>query len=107
MTVPSSWPELHDATLVRIALDWERGTADVELRLGGNDEGLWMLSAHGVRKLECPREQPWGPSVSVNQARTLRVPQGAGARLELEIQTGDTLVIDADEFTMERRPDSA
>lgn len=71
--------------------DWADGTASVRLQPSGPEV---VIEATGVSRLEVPRRQPWGPSVSVNEAilidRTVR----------LEMQSGDTLVIEADEIVM-------
>ncbi len=59
------------------------------------------MDLSGVRRVECVRECPWGPSTSINQAHA-PVPTRDGAlRLEIEIQSGDVLVVDADRFSIE------
>jgi hypothetical protein len=82
---------LHDATLLTITVDWAEGTASVRLH---PYSGMVTIEASGLSHLDIPRRHPWGPSVSVNEVtlvdRTLRV----------EMQSGDTLVIEADEVVM-------
>lgn len=89
---------LHDATLVSIAIKWDRRVdAEVEFR----DEGpkLVKLECRGLRNLICPHEAPWGPSVSVNRIQGSTMESESLSRLEIEIQSGDVLVIEAETFT--------
>lgn len=59
-------PNLHDATLVSIELDWTEGRA--RLHFAGSPYGhrgpfsiCWRL----VSEFQATRNEPWGPSVSV------------------------------------------
>jgi hypothetical protein len=80
---------LHDATLESASLDCKSG----ELRLVLDttaDETMAVLAFSQTTRFNATREQPWGPSVSVNEARTL--PSGA---IEVELQSGDIWSIHA------------
>ncbi len=90
--------KLHDATLERLSLDWASGRAEVLLRTA---TGNVILRASGVTNLVCPRLHPWGPSSSVNEARGLRAGEGDSV-LEIEMQSGDVIVIEATSFAIER-----
>jgi hypothetical protein len=89
----SQLPTLHDATIKGIRLEWATGRFEVDLQ---TSERLMRLVFGGVRSVVAPREQPWGPSASVNALR--RVGEG---RFELEIQSGDVIQIEATDIHIE------
>jgi len=90
---------LHDATLEKLSLDWRSGHADVFLRAA---TGVVILRASGVTNLVCPRLHPWGRSSSVNEVRG-PLAQNGHSILEIEMQSGDVIVIEAASFAVERR----
>ena len=55
----------HDAFLQDVHVNWEPGTA--ALRFGFEKRTI-TVSVRGLRLITIPREQPWGPSIWVNQA---------------------------------------
>ena len=84
---------LHDATLVSLALDWE--TAEVKilvLLLAGIPP---ILGFHQVTAAVLPREQPWGPSNSINEAKQLSV-----GEYVVEMQSGDALHFNAASWSL-------
>jgi hypothetical protein len=83
--------DLHDATLELLVVDWSEGGVSVHFRIAGGTEVV--LTAQGLRHLDLPRSEPWGPSGSVN-----RVAQGDD-RLTIEMQSGDVVVIEAAAFS--------
>ena len=91
--------DLHDATLISINVDWRGGVARIELRLGGGS--IARVSAVGLRGITVPRSQPWGPSVSVNSARVAVGTEDGDARLSVEMQSGDEIIVDAGGFDLE------
>lgn len=98
--------QLHDATLHRIEFNWLEARVRIELTAmlaGGNEPGRFTVVATGATRLEAPRELSWGASASVNELRCTAVPGGA-IRLEIEMQSGDTLRVDAQDVTTERGP---
>lgn len=97
-SVPS-WSELHDATLIRVECRWEEGRFFVFLRTGDTIFAQVQIVATGGRRLDCPRRHPWGSSVSVNEVRGPTPIAGENLhRLEIEMQSGDVLVLDAEDF---------
>jgi hypothetical protein len=95
-------PNLHDATLERVVLLWNKDArAELSFRL---DHRTITVIASGVTNLTCPHENPWGPSVSVNALRgpfdACEVRDGV-RRIEVEIQSGDTIRVDAKSFGCE------
>jgi hypothetical protein len=94
---PISRFSLHDATLEIVSLDWRGGVAEVRLK---SASAVVVLRASAVTRLSCPRLHPWGPSSSVNEVRSSRIARGRYA-LEIEMQSGDVILIEAGSFTTE------
>jgi hypothetical protein len=99
---PSELARLHDATLRAVRLDWGAGRADLELTaaLTPSQSSLVRVQATEVTLLRCPRQAPWGWSASVNEVRIASTNSG-GMRLEVAIQSGDVIEIEAKAVTME------
>lgn len=74
----SQLAQLHDATLRAIRLDWSTGDVHLELSAALNDasSSFVLLKATEVTLLRCPRQAPWGWSVSVNEVRTSSTQNG-------------------------------
>lgn len=87
--------ELHDATLVSVDFRWLDGQVALLFRA---QLGAMTVTAHNVTSLVVPRENPWGPSVSVNSTRVLNGTGSSLRRLVIEMQSGDEIVIDAERF---------
>lgn len=84
---------LHDATLVSVTMSWAKAQASAAVvLLSGVDA---TLTFYEVTAAVLPRELPWGPSVLINQARTL--PDG---KYEIEMQSGDTLLFSASSWSI-------
>jgi len=78
---------LHDATLLEIRCEWKASQCLFSLSTShGNSE----LVFEGVTDISIPHNNPWGPSVSVNETRKL--PESA---YEIEMQSGDLIRITA------------
>jgi hypothetical protein len=100
MTSKSTWSQLHDATLIRIALLWEEGKFIVQLRTGSPSFPQVQILAVRGQYLECPRRHPWGESVSINEIRGPLHTANGSKRLEIEMQSGDVIVLEAEEFQL-------
>jgi hypothetical protein len=90
---------LHDATLLGISVTWADGLVEVTFRVYPN-RSVRLLST-GVVNVSVTRSQPWGPSESVNE---IRWSDGTGVGLsvvEIEIQSGDSILIEANRFSIE------
>ena len=84
-------PDLHDATLQSIHLDWVVGTVSISLQVGPTALNRCEIRAEGVTNFIYPRLMPWGPSTSVNHVSTEEV---AGGRvIAMEMQSGDQIEI--------------
>ena len=80
---------LHDATLESAAFDWKSGELRLVLDVTG-EETMAVLSFSETTRFNATREQPWGPSVSVNKVR-----EPSLGTIEVELQSGDIWVIQA------------
>ncbi len=78
----------HDATLLGLHLDWDSRTLRIDFRGAPSRSEPFSITIAGVTQLIVPAEYPWGRSVSVNEVRTLE-----GGRMEMEMQSGDTIVV--------------
>ncbi|QDE91730.1 hypothetical protein BHS06_23635 [Myxococcus xanthus] len=89
------WARLHDATLVSVTMEWASGEAHIRVRLSEEAARCAEIRVTGSTLLRCPREQPWGPSVSLNEVRLVSL-HDARQRLEIEIQSGDVIELEGD-----------
>ncbi len=94
--IRSQLSELHDAVLLSVAMKWEDGAVSISCR--GSKGAVALVVSH-VSRLECPREFPWGPSVSINAARLTSLPNGT-IRLEVEMQSGDVVIVQGDSMSV-------
>src|SRR5438477_7386965 len=92
---------MHDWTLATILYEWKQARAT--LAFHGPDHRSAVIVAENVSQLNIPHANEWGPSVSVNEVRG---PSDIGdqRRLEIEMQSGDVIVITARSFDL---PDPA
>lgn len=97
-----SFSELHDSTLLELTLRWAEGEVVLSFQTGIAGRESLTLRAIGVHKLCCPRQFPWGPSVSVNSIRESELPTLPALReLTVEMQSGDEIVVVAESFQIE------
>ena len=94
------WSSLHDATLDAINVNWQSGTAIVNLAVEIGTHRWAKVVAQDVSDMRCPRRRPWGESVSVNEVKQL-VP----TTLDIEMQSGDVIHIEAKDFSLELTSD--
>jgi hypothetical protein len=100
----SQFPEtawLHDATIVRLAASWPEGLVEVTFRTHPNRSV--QLVGHDVVQLSATRSAPWGPSDSVNKISWSRGRVGGSMRVEIEIQSGDCITLEASKFAIEEK----
>ncbi|WP_437753688.1 hypothetical protein [Sorangium sp. So ce1389] len=98
MTGDEAWRSLHDATLETIELRWESGEVRLRIRTGDPEQPQLVVVASSVHRMECARQLPWGFSVSINEVRGPSPIDGGGACVEVEMQSGDVIRIEALEF---------
>ncbi len=86
-------PQLHDATIVTIVVDYATGVVTVGLRLSERGTPSAELKACGFTAVLLPRAEPWGHSASVNKAIVSDADDGV--HLHLYLQSGDELAVHA------------
>ncbi len=97
-----SLPELHDSTLLGLTLYWSEGEVVLFFQTGMTGLERLSLRARGLHKLCCPRQLPWGPSISVNNIRETESQSIPSLReLTMEMQSGDEIVVVAESFQLE------
>lgn len=83
--------KLHDMSLIRITVEWKAGWCTLEIAgpVSPGASGA-LLRWSGVTAIEIPRKFPWGPSISILEARG-----PIDGRYEIIVQSGDTIAIRA------------
>ncbi|GAB2538996.1 hypothetical protein [Rufibacter soli] len=94
----NQWNSLHDSSIKEISIDWERKILTIEISttaLSFPEIRRALIKAENVTSLLCPMKSPWGKSESINEVKQI------GEKLEIEMQSGDTIVIEATLFKLE------
>lgn len=92
---------MHDWTLLSIVFEWKKG--QVTLAFRGSDSQPVSVIAESVSRLEVPKLDEWGPSVSVNEVRGPTGEMAGYKKVEIEIQSGDVIKITAKSFSFPSR----
>ena len=91
---------LHDAILRSLLVSIPEGIVTVAVEPVGTP--AFSLVFTRVTKVEAPRQQPWGPSASIGALH-----QPSASRFEFEMQSGDVIAIEAEQFTTAGSPSHA
>ncbi|MHB8455973.1 MAG: hypothetical protein ACYDDO_15055 [Acidiferrobacterales bacterium] len=98
----NSWThDLHDWTRVSILVEWEK-KGMVTIMFHAHEDGPVALLAEGLADLHVPKQQGWGPSMSVNCASGPTQLDNGNFRLKIEMQTGDIIELEAASISMPR-----
>ena len=99
MKALAHWPPLHDGVIDSIVIEWPGPICRV--LLGTSDYERLAIVGMDTRLVTCPQSRPWGHShdLYVNEARLTNTNEGL-ARLEIETQEGDLIVIEAAEISI-------
>jgi hypothetical protein len=97
------WRDLHDAILNSIVVGWGK-RAWVRVNLSPNAAYISptrpiVIVASELTLLECPQHNPWGPSDFINSV-TERTAEDGGQRIEIQMQSGDVIVVEASSFDL-------
>nr|WP_300311507.1 hypothetical protein [Halomonas sp.] len=84
---------MHDWTLLSINFEWEKGVTLINLRNPKSQEV--SVVARGTKKLIIPRQEGWGPSVSINDTEGPFPLENGNLYFSLEIQSGDNIELEA------------
>ncbi len=90
-------PNLHDATLNNLSLEWQAAVVSLKFRISVFAPETATLHAEGVTHLKCSLLMPWGPSSSVNAA--ILETRASDQLLTIEMQSGDVIEICCREVT--------
>ncbi len=82
--------------MLSILFEWKVARVTVTLRTSKSE--VVAIVANGVSDLRIPQMKEWGPSVSVNQIRGPFRLENGRHKLEIEMQSGDVILIDASDF---------
>ena len=88
-------PNLHDAVLEGIEVDWESATTAIRFGLPGDPSPSLSLVFRGLRGVHIPRDQPWGPSVFVNTVEYVDERDTDAVSVRIEMQSGDEITVRA------------
>jgi hypothetical protein len=94
---------MHDWTLLTILFDWHAARVTLSFRQPNSD--IATIVAEGVSRLDVPRLNEWGRSVSVNKvsAPVEAKDEGHGQqRITMEMQSGDVITVLASSFVLPR-----
>jgi len=83
---------LHDATLINIEFDWVNALTLVSFKLYRENV---VIKFSDCTRVSISHEVPWGQSVSVNAISQ------DGKMFKIEMQSGDTISINAGSFFVE------
>ena len=86
----SPLPNLHDAVLQRVVVDWPPGTAAVECATAADERTVLVI--RGLRQVRVDQREPWGASDSINTVY-VDEPGGSEVALYIEVQSGDDILI--------------
>jgi hypothetical protein len=89
---------MHDWILISILVEWTKGT--VIITFDTYEFNSVSLIAEGLIEIIIPKHEEWGRSVSINEACGPIQLENGNYRLKLEIQSGDTIVLEATSIQM-------
>jgi hypothetical protein len=92
-----TWEQFHDSTIQEIQISLDKEVVVIKLTTAEHYlTGISSTSiiAEKVKFIICPILKPWGRSISINEITD------NGERLEIEMQSGDTIVIEAEAFNI-------
>lgn len=97
MTSTGGLPNLHDATLLSVHVDWADGLATIELE--SSPDVVLKLMALGLREFSLTKREEWGPSVSVNGV-ALETNDAGELTVRIEMQSGDRVKLVAEQVAV-------
>jgi hypothetical protein len=107
MAAPLSFEDfpLHDAVLREVVVDWNTRSCRLHVSAflePGAAAVPCTLTWTAVKEVRVPMFCPWGPSVFINGQE-----KEGSKRYLIEVQSGDVIVIEADDGVFERDPSAA
>ena len=89
---------LHDATLNGVEILWKEGRCLIHLNVWSDQTQSstpCTLEFVDVTSVVVPKSEPWGPSVSVNNAKF------SDGKFNIEMQSGDIIAVTAKSFSLQ------
>jgi hypothetical protein len=100
LTPTPALPNLHDAVLENVEINWQDAAATVRLTLVPGPPATVALEAEGLREVHLSHDQPWGPSIYVNGAEYVQVVGADEVTLRIQMQSGDDIKLRARSFAI-------
>ena len=91
------WEQLHDSVLDCILIEWEKETIKISIKTAEYyfpEIIKASIIAENASLINCPIKRPWGRSLSINKVTK------EGSKLMIEMQSGDTIFIEAEIFKL-------
>ena len=97
-----SWRSLHDAVVDEVSVTWgQRAKVKITLKPSkvyfASGVPIYIVG-NRLRMLVCPQENPWGPSDFVNEVTERLGSAGETVSLNIEMQSGDVIALEAESF---------
>lgn len=89
---------MHDWTILSIVLDWTQGKLTIHLKDSMSQPQYILIE--GLHLLNVPRNNEWGKSISINKVTGPSSTVYDCAVLEIEIQSGDVIHVEAKSIIM-------
>lgn len=86
---------MHDWTLVSILIEWNSAQVAIKLWTGSEEK---LLLAYDFKKIDVPRYDDWGPSISVYEIIGPSPLSNGYNTIQIQMQSGDLIRIEAREF---------
>src|SRR3990167_3885629 len=84
---------MHDWTLISILIEWAKGVVIITFKNHQSKEAVLM--ANEFADLHVPKQEEWGESVSINKMTGPILLENGNYYIELEMQSGDKLYLEA------------
>jgi len=94
-TTLATWPDLADAVLDRVTVDWRNAQARIDFLPSSTLLVASWIRAHDVRRVVVPQAHA-GASARVRAVRR------ESGQLAIEMRSGDVIVLEAARFAFER-----
>lgn len=91
---------MHDWTLLSIHLDW--AAAEATLLLFDPTSAQRRVVARGLSAFHLEREEPWGPSNSIDEMTEVVGESGQPLVLSMQMQSGDWIRLSAASIHIEQ-----
>ena len=93
--------DFHDQEILEAHLDWDSGATELTLAVWSPAGDMHVkLLARGTTLVHWPRQHPWGRSTQIRRTNGPSKVSEGHLRLEIEMASGDLIVIEAVELEL-------